>query len=1487
MFSQLKKTKVTDIASSDSPNSLTPQGASKDYAKPQLSGVSPQFGAPRTKVVLAGNVSEIENGYDDSILGKKSNKNTPRTSSIGALVAKTNNASAINFLDPKIEGTYSGADNATFRVKIVNHEDPLFCPVANPVYNGSFGLNDLSVITKNITEIDQSGVEKVVTPASRYVSNYVTVYKVEIAHVSSTSEDTIRWYKNGVLATQPGNEQKIDIFNGNIFVDGDNSIVIKFKFNGITGIKYGTVIKHNPGDSWTIVAGSQQIRWIKGTFPDPSGVSMVPIKNSIYKEGGPIGIVANSSQLLVDGIYIKFPSSAGYPDGSSPNIPAAMWEFKVTAAKSNASISSMQESSGKIQVYPDHRVEQRDLGQTNSSRVYDKAEVEQHQIFEIEIKNLEEIGSQELYSRTSAGNTQLYDGITEKKKYVKNVTLEYCNEFDKKLGLPITGSINDKDIADPINRGWKFSDISSDGSIGPYFLAYSLEKQATSKTIHKNHFWFNFGNTSTSDITLYDDKDPKPQASDGIQVDISGRELSEIVFPGNDELQQNAMYQISNIAAMSIIDFPEGGNKNYWSNDGGRTMVLPNNIHSGGWPTSTNSKGQKLYYLISTDKLNYVTAPTAGWKPDRDIGSPEPKMSTDIKGNFLQSALTQDDWMTYHGYAIASISEVDWMLREGFKPYQDVLHNKWFTLYTSDFEAYYFQFNVIDNIDGILLQDISADVDDDKSVTVPKKVIVRINRYNTASEISKKLQKRIARKLSSNFSASEGYDVSSIFSAKVINGNSTDITVKKFGKVEEPDVPDDLISANFKCIKKIEGRLGYAQMVLDNVSATKEVYKVGRCLCIYNATAYGSVPPYSPHVIWFNLDGDCIAPAGANGLVAKTGFSSTAGLLSSLTTYDFDAKYADDIDEAFSAGRVIEVTIFSKSAGSSISYQFSSAINNNEKFKIPFISIRPSNNNISRILQRDPGPILTASEEIPNQTCHKINLNVSINNLRPGILANPSTLRDRNYISDSLVFAVKDSILASSRFSIEKKVVKNFAKFQIKCVDEQKSGMLFDYSDQTWLDPDPDVTSELARTRKGGSADLSNYETNVLELFNNIPQKEISGSKIWKRVVGSEEQITAADFGYAGVDNLESNYDSKNRELWANNVIAGSRIVTTNFEQGGLSDPQMISAGWFRVGDPGWSNITESEWMEHEGFEPVPAFTHKVAKATYFLLPHPEKNFYVWFDVGQLSADPGDDGALDSTIGIDLNDDDDVSYNGGAIRVAVQSYDTAKDIAKKLVDRINSDLYDAGKKFVQVNVESDGRPIYQQLNAGNLSTHFIAEIDSEDLSIVNITCKKSGLINKNVFNENESLNFPVTESGDKFAITMLNNGDSVFSVKLKNKVPGYVYPPLSKIPIKLPETLKTSVKLPKIDPINIPGLLANLPIAVPQVPFSKKVDKFIPHEDMDRLENGQIGNVITAPDSTNTTINSSPSLSNSVNVGGKFSNLSQSSRRFNGGRMIP
>lgn len=1422
------------------------QGVSVVTIKDQLTGMLPKFSAgTRSRIVIDGNAPDSDVYYDDSMVGLGPGTIVPTPAQIFPVFLFDHDFSKFeeiyNIEEPgifnlQVSGSYTGKLDATFRIQIANPDDDDVYTISSPVYDpidpGSSGLNDLSVVVQNITEINDEGEEAVLVSSGSYdMSQGISVYKVEIATAEQDAVDTIRWYKNGELLA--GSEEVITAKDGNELIDGNNKIVVKFEYDGYEDIRFGAEAKHTPGDSWTIVAGTQQIRWSKGEFDSQESATLQAIPEKEQAIGGPVGILQSGYQLICDGVYIKLPSQIGYPDGSDPNVEASLWQFDVTSLKPEAAITAMQDAAGKIQIFPDHRTEQRDFGQPKFHNDFDVVTIDQQQVSTVEVLRIEEIGQQNpnwvsnpgtdinALPRTPEGNTRLYSSAVHGKR---NLSYEEANLYDASVGIPVDVNL------DPLKRTWQNSSVSDDGSVGPYFTVRDL--RGKQKKSRNNHFWFNFGYTTTSDITKYDDKNPSPQLSDPIGIDISGRDLSAIEFFNQPELSTSGEYEVYNIPAILpisqdlIIDA-----QGYWSNDAGVTMVSAADVHPTGiFPTSINSSGNTLYYLASSNEVTYKIAATVGWSPDIDEDDDPDvlpsRMSNDIYGNALLDPVTgiptpleQDAWMSYHGYSIASIDEIPWMQREGYVAYEDALHDRYFTLYDEKYQGYYVQLNVTDNLSNTPPTDVeigatlNADqwlVDGNKKSKGSLKLIrIDLNRFDTASAVSEKIIDRINKDiplllLDSAHPFYSGTNCSLVFVAKQDENDAyiTKIQLVNDGKIQDSEVDPSLaLYDEFQVYTTERGSLGYAQNILKADETTTAV--IGNCICLYTSTAVGALPAGSPFVIWFNLNGTSLSP--------EQGMP--------LWSYSFDSDYEADISSAFAAGNSLEILMFPDTPARTLSYMVNQAIQNNVNFLTSFMPILSSGSNVLRIMQRDPGLVETPLADILDQTCHNVNSEVTVSTLRSGI---PLTSRDRDYISDSIVFAVNDPKVISERFFAEKRVVRNYAHFQVNCVAEEKSGLLFDYSNQEWVDPDPDVGPSLAKILKGGKAELSNYEPNIVELFNNIPQKEASGTLIWKRIENSTVEIVATA---AGFDLTNSNYDSKNRILWADNLLENARTVITTSSEQGLEDDEMSDAGWSSFDDAGWENITENEWMTFEGYLPVPAFTHKIAQASYFLLPHPEKNFYIWFDVGQLSADPGDDGALDDIVYFDQEGNIDRSYIGGGVRIALDSYDTAGIVAQKLVDRINSDRHDTKKVFVQINVNDDGEPEYQALDSGNINKYFDASINQDDSSIVDIICKIPGLINTNVFEQNNLVNFPITESGDEFSITLIDNGDTDYYVDITNSIPGFLVPPA------------TDVVRPDAD-AGMSVTVTDIPYSPAQPGLTKTLSSFLPYEDMNSMSRG-------------------------------------------------
>jgi hypothetical protein len=1505
------------------------QGVSVVTIKDQLTGMLPKFSAgTRSRIVIDGNAPESDVYFDDSMMGMGPGTIVPEPAAIFPVFSYDHDfdefVELYDIEDPgvmklEVTGSYEGEFDATFRIQIADPDDDDVFTISQPVFtptSGSLGLNDLNVILEDVTETDAEGEERVLIASGSYDSEQgIAIYRVEIATAHEGSADTIKWYKNDELLTTNPDGDVITAVSGNVLEDGDNRIVIQFDYDGYDDEHYGEKQKHTVGDYWHIVAGTQQIRWAQGDFDDSLGITLTPIEGTERNIGTPTGILQTDYQHLADGVYIKLPAQVGYADGSDPNEEAPIWEFKVRSLKPEAAITAMQEAAGKIQIYPDHRAEQRDFGQPKFHNDFDVMTQWQQQVATVEVLTLDEIGQQNpswVFSdpdadplvidvavppRTSKYNTQLYDSELENKK---NYSLDQANALDEANGLDISLT------PDPMDRGWRESTSSDDGSVGPYFTIYDLHEKE--KKDRKNYFWFNYGNTTTRNLAKYDDKDPRPILSTGLPIDVSARELSEIEFSGNDVETQDALYEIYNVDALTVIESPTTG-QSYWSNDGGITMTDAITAHPAGFPTSETSSGNILWSLTGSEAGTYTTPENAGWDPDIDEDDPlTAKMSEDINGAILVDSggvptpLDVNDWMIHHGYLEASIDELTWMDREGYIPYEDVLHDKWFTMYDFDFRCFFIRFNVVDINDGSWNPDYDAATDtfnpasavyrnppplitprplDDsgnvKSKSPPSAVYVHINRYDKAKDITQKIIERLNRNVPLAMQAPthpfyQGARANDDFEA-VLDDNDNfivQVNLRKPGKVQESegstDLPDD-----FQCWLRTHGSSGYTQRVLDDDDLT--TFYVGNFILLYNPTDYwypaldltngqdhshlgftvdaanqlwsnddglttvatadldpadfgdgmaplqpveiwlGGYKPYvgvsssTPHLVWYNVSGISKIPTKA----ASSGTQDVHELWS----YDIPDAYGPLIEEAVEYGHVLEVKCFPQSIDRTMAYLTNRELQRSDQFIIPFISSTPANQNIIRIQQRDPGPISTPSE-LENICPHEGNSPVRVADLRPGV---ELTQRDRDYTCDSIVFAVDDHPRMTQRFSAEKRIVYNYGTYDINCVAEEKSGKLFDFSEQVWDDPDSDVSVGVGQIRKGGTSDLSNYEPVVVDKWSDVPQKEISGEFIWKRLESSIEEFTAASVGY---DVVTSMYDSDNRKIWTHTDGTFHTAKSLGLEDDDLGTVDYPDYDW--DADHTIYSLSETDWMTYEGYFAVPSFTHKIANAAYFYLPHPDKNFYVWFDTAQLSADPGDDGFLDAEFALDPDGVEDVNYNGGAIRVAIDSYDNAGVIAQKLVERINSDHYDVGKKHVQVGMSGD-EPVFQAVTAGNVNKQFYAEISEEDSSIVRITCLDHGLINVPVFEKNALLSLPITESEDEFTITLVDDGDTDFYVDVTNTIAGTVLPPITDV----------------VDPDADTGLTISVseePYTPTQPGITKVTSAFLPYEDMMSLSRG-------------------------------------------------
>ena len=1395
------------------------QGVSVVTIKDQLTGMLPKFSAgTRSRIVIDGNAPDSDVYFDDSMIGMGPGTIVMAPPEIKEPYIfdfeidefiKLSKVDEPDILEIELSGSYSGDNDATFRIQIADPSDDDVFTMSNAIFEpteGSSGLNDVSLILENLTETDADGNENILIASGTYdASAGISVYKVEIATAHEGAVETIRWYKDNELLTDSAGEI-ITPNNGNELIDGDNRIVVKFEYDGYDDFIYDREQKHTVGDAWYIIAGAQQFRWVQAEFDDSNGMTIDPVEGTTIAVGAPTGIVQSDYQHLADGVYIRFPAQVGYSDGTVPGEDPPTWEFKVTSLKPDAAITAMQEAAGRIDVYPDDRGEQRDFGQPKFHNDFDVNTQKQAQVSSIEVLRLAEIGEQNpetvntlfnngVTPRTPSHNTQLYTNTTRKKFYYSRAE---ADQADVIIGLDIEAT------PDPLERGWHISDISDDGSVGPYFFLYDLPWKHASP--RKNYFWYNFGNTTTLDIEKYDDKDPNPPIATGLPYDVSGRELDDITFSGNDEETSAGHYEIYCVDAMEEIPeevlVTETG-QSYWTNDGGVTFVSAEDaknslditvrilLETDGFPanpTSYDSSGNQLWKLIGTDA--YLTALDAGWDPDinEDDESLSDMMSEDINGDILfdstdtPAPLSLEDWMIYHGYVKTEIAEVEWMLREGYIAGTDVLHNKWFTMYDFDYQAYYVKFIVNQNpelidlavpaIDDLVIE-INPDISDldhyydttdtfirQKSKEDPVCIHVHIDIFDKASDIALKIIDRLNKvvphaALHAGHPFFQGADVSTVFEAVIDDSDDhiVDVALREFGRVQESENSGDF-PEGFQCWRQVTGSHGYCIRVLDDSnyyktpSYPKKTLFVGKFWTIYNSTAYwypaklgygkghddlpftvdaenqfwsndkgktashlsvdgipatpalawaaGYAPyvgidEYKPHVIYYNVGGISKPPAGPKG---QTEFKMHCGCddehealyYYELWSYDIDDEYRDEVRDAFDHGRTLEVRCFPQSIDRAMAYLTEEKMSNSEQFIVPFMTGTPANQNIVRAQQRDVGPVITTSDDLDDIAPHKGNCPISIENhlpgLNTGVVEGTLDERDREYICNTMVFSHEDDALFAQRFRAEKRIVENYGTFEIKCVAEEKHGKLFDYSDQAWTNFDasaPDATWKVP----GGSSDLSNYDPNPAELFDTVPNKEITladGTKVtaWRRSVDSNHEFTAASAGY---DSSSSMYDSSGRKIWRH-VLDGTFCTASSL---GLEDDDVDDAGYLD-GSYSWGpdpedGLKEEEWMTYEGYLIVPSFTHKIAQAAYFYLPHPEKNFYVWFDVAQLSADPGDDGAFDLDLGITQDETIDISYIGGAARVALDSYTGAGDVAISLVNRINSDRFDTGKKY--------------------------------------------------------------------------------------------------------------------------------------------------------------------------------------------------------------
>ena len=598
---------------------------------------------------------------------------------------------------------------------------------------------------------------------------------------------------------------------------------------------------------------------------------------------------------------------------------------------------------------------------------------------------------------------------------------------------------------------------------------------------------------------------------------------------------------------------------------------------------------------------------------------------------------------------------------------------------------------------------------------------------------------------------------------------------------------------------------------------------------------YALVDAYEPHIIWFNVDGISKNP----GATASDGTNRYANLWS----YDVGDSDAVDLGNAYDNGRTLEIRLSSRAIDRNVAYQIKTGINLSPQFQIPFMASTPGNQEHIRVQQRDPGPILgSGGDQIDSVDVCNSPAAYEIQ-----LAGTQVVLLDRDFVANSMLFSFEDSSVIAQRFNASKRVVEHYAIYDINCVAEQKDGYLFDYSTvEEWTDTE-------GFSHPGGRVEKSNYEWGN-ELVG-IPQAVNSASeKLWTTEYTSGVSKTAAQAGYLpnfdsmdGIDDGtfdRTTIDASGRKIWIKNdpdsltnPLAGALPLTAHSI--GRSDSTMEDETVVGIPDYIEYPVNEDEWMALEEYSSVPAFSHVVSNAAYIFLPHPELNYYIWFDVADLSADPGDDGKLDNLMGLaDYTTSPttyaDVTKIGGAIRVPVASYDNAGTVAEKLVARINGTCYDIGKKYAKVGgIDSDGDTIldtftYQAIIAGNINHHFYAEISSEDSSMVRIYSRQSGLVSHVILGENESISptiFPVTTTGDEMTFTVIDDGDPEYFVDIESIIPGTIYPP------------EMDVGKPDVD-TGLSVKVSEEPYTPTQPGVTKVLTKFIPYEDMMSIDRG-------------------------------------------------
>lgn len=1538
------------------------QGVSVVTIKDQLTGMLPKMSAgTRSRLIVDGNAPESDVYFDDSMMGLGPGTIAPQMPEIKTpffFVVEEDefidlyDIESPGIFDIKLTGSYDNPNtDGTVRVQIADPDDDDVYTLAPGIFTPNLSegevptdhLDDLTVLLDNHTELTDDGDEKILIASSSYDSSQgITTYRVEIASAEEGSADRIKWYKNGELLTTSNDGDVITTGDGNVLIDGNNRVAVKFKYDGFDDVAYGAAQKHTVGDYWTIVAGAQQFRWKLGRFDDSGGTTLTPISGSLIAESGPIAITQGVFQPLDYGIYIKFPAQVGYDDGSDPNVDANIWEFDVVSSKAEAAITAMQEALGKIQVFPDHRTEQRDFGQPKFHNDFDVVTRYQNQISTVTIKDPSDIGN----DYVKGTDQQLWMSLDEKIKNKSSADIGFLPDTDGNMSTDINGnrywsgtmdgdpaiftaveyfsaaSIDDVDFSPYENedlwaeglsflptslneQSWALrhnwvptNSKSIDGKVGPYFTVYSLHEKHLQE--QKNHIWFNYGHTSTTNVKWVDDRDPAPNLSLGVPVDISGRELVDIHMSGSIDLAEYGLYELYLAPVLSEISYDEIiSGESYWTNDAGENMVSASEITEPGFsfPASQNISGDKLWTLNGT---SIKTALFAGFIPDINEDGPTPLMSVTVNGTTIYDSLgvptplSEDDWMELHGYSLAELSEVDWMIREGYTAVQDLLHDKYFVIYDEDYIGYYVWFDVGNagkTFSAPLASTFLNDDGEEKSRIKPREVRVKLSRTDTAEIVAEKVISRFNKvipqaQLQPTHPFFVGSDVSKVFKASIDDSDNhvVDLGLRNIGKVQDADYQSSVeFPDGFQAFKSNTGGQGYRMSVVDNLgSPSKEVSHVSKYLKLYNvsrywypvpshsvlhsiaaadrlwsndegltadtASAYGWDPaeyptdvlwaeasgysPYVgvdanlPHYIWWNVDGITKNPAAPLDLPGKYYYD----------LWSYDLKDEDDkttLRDAADNGRMLEVSINSQTINRTVAFKTALALvtENHGQYAVPFLVSTPGNQNILRIQQRDPGPISpvddTDENPVDNVTALSENAPVSIEVMLPG-LSEPD--RDRDYVCDSMVFGFEDDAAIARRLSAVKRVVQNYATYEINCVAEEKNGMLFDYSHQEWEDADPGMSTGWMRP--GGKSEISNYEWSADKFDpSDIPQKTLGDLKLWKPFEISETEKTAYQVGFSPNEDPDStgsfdhmSVDSRGRKIWIIDPGVGDPDLSTakTAYSIGLEDDEMEDEGYIEY------PLSEDEWMSFEGYLPVPAFIHKIAKASYFHLPHPDKNFYVWFDTAGLSADPGDDGAFDDIHGLAGEELYDPSILGGAIRVAINSYDTAGVVAEKLAKRINHDCYDVGKKYTLIGQSDDGSDIHQAIVAGNVNSYFEAEISEDDSSIVRIVCKQPGIVSLSVLAENEPLStdiFPSTSSGDKLTFEVIDDGDTDFFVDIENVVPGTVLPPIA------------DVRLPDVD--------TGLDISVDEAPYSptqpgvtKVLSEFLPYEDMASYSRG-------------------------------------------------